>query len=339
MKKILKLLNILDLVLSPLSSTKMIDNNLNLRPSQGLILILVGVFFFFFLFFISVPSDFPVGEIIAIEEGATLKEIAAIFKQERLIRSANFFDLLVRYSGYEKEIKAGKYMFSEPLSVIGLMRRLIKGDYGVSLVKITIPEGATINDINKIFSDKGFKDFEIKDKELEGYLFPDTYFFSADTTVRETVSKMTENLKNKITPDLENATVNAGRTFHQVLTMASLIEKEAAEIEDRRLISGILWKRFDEKMPLQVDAAFVYAIGKNTFELTKDDLKIDNPYNTYNRVGLPPTPICNPGLDAILAAIFPEKSPYWYYLSDKEGKVYYSKTFEEHVQKKQKYLR
>lgn len=303
-----------------------------------IVLALCAIFFLAFLFLISSPPDFPANKIITIDKGVTLKEVAANFKNEKLIRSATLFDFLIRYIGYEKEIKAGKYMFSKPLSVVGLMRRLINGDYGISSVKITIPEGSTIKDINRIFQNNGFEDFKIN-QGPEGYLFPDTYFFSIGVTPEEAIAKMTENLKNKISPDLEKAIQDSGRNFHQILTMASLLEKEAAKSEDRRLISGILWKRLDKKMPLQVDAAFSYFLDKNTFQLTTEDLKTDSPYNTYIHRGLPPTPICNPGLDAIQAAIFPEKSLYWYYLSDKEGNVYCSKTFEEHVAKKQKYLK
>jgi len=303
-----------------------------------IVLALCAIFFLAFLFLISSPSDFPANKIIAVNKGATLKEVSVNFKNEKLIRSATLFDFLIRYTGYEKKIKAGKYMFSKPLSIIGLMRRLINGDYGISSVKITIPEGSTIKDIDRIFQNSGFEDFEIN-QGSEGYLFPDTYFFSIDDAPDAVVAKMTENLKNKISPDLEKAIQDSGWNFHQILTMASLLEKEAAKTEDRKIISGILWKRLDKKMALQVDATLDYALGKNTFELTTEDLRKDGPYNTYTRRGLPPTPICNPGLDAIIAAIFPEKSPYWYYLSDKDGNVYYSKTFEEHVQKKNRYLK
>ena len=304
-----------------------------------IILFSASIIFLLLVYLISAPFDFPINKIITVQEGATLKETAVYFKQERLVRSSNLFDILIRYSGHEKEIKAGKYVFSRPISSVGLTRRLIKGDYGVPAVKITIPEGSTVKNINKIFAAKGFENFEIKEDGVEGYLFPDTYFFSPGATAEEAAEKMTENLKSKITPDLEKAILESKRTFSQILTMASLIEKEAAKTEDRRIISGILWKRFDKKMLLQVDAAFVYAIGKNTYELTAEDLKIDSPYNTYKYIGLPPTPICNPGLDAISAAIFPETPPYWYYLSDKEGNIYYGKTFEEHKINKAKHLK
>jgi len=286
-----------------------------------------------FLFAISAPSEFPVNKIIAVENGATLKEVAVKFETEKLVRHRTLFDYLMRYSGHEKDIKAGKYIFEKRLSLIGLMQRLIKGDHGIPTIKITVPEGSTIKDINRIFGGAGFKNFEIKDKELEGYLFPDTYFFLADNTSADAITKMTENLKNK-TVDLEADIANSKRNFHQILTMASLLEKEAAKTEDRKIISGILWKRLDKKILLQVDATLDYVLNKNTFELTAYDLKINSPYNTYKHLGLPPTPICNPGLDAIKAAIFSEQSQYWYYLSDKKGNIYYSKTFEEHVAKK-----
>ncbi len=298
----------------------------------------VAILLLVFLFVISAPPEFPINRIITVEKGATLKEVAVKFETEKLVRYPTLFDYLLRYSGHEKDIKAGKYIFEKRLSLVGLMQRLIKGYHGIPTIKITVPEGSTIKDINRIFGDARFENFEIKDKELEGYLFPDTYFFLADNTSADAVTKMTENLKSK-TVDLEADIVKSKRNFHQILTMASLLEKEAAKTEDRKIISGILWKRLDKKMLLQVDATLDYVLDKNTYELTTEDLKTNSPYNTYKRLGLPPTPICNPGLNAIRAALYPEQSQYWYYLSDRKGNVYYSKTFAEHVTKKQKYLR
>ncbi len=302
-----------------------------------LIFSLAGILFLIFLFLISAPSDFPINKIVAVEKGTASRQVAENFYKEGFIRYPFLFDGLIRCTDNEKNIKAGKYMFAKPLSLVGLMQRLISGNYGIPSVKITIPEGSTIADINRIFSDAGFENFAIKDKGLEGYLFPDTYFFLIDAAPEEAVAKMTGNLKNQ-TAGLEDAISKSKRSFHQILTMASLLEEEAADSEDRKIISGILWKRFDKKMPLQVDAIFAYVINKNTYELTTEDLKTDHQYNTYIRPGLPPTSISNPGLDAIIAAVFPEKTPYWFYLSDKSGKIYYSKTFEEHIAKKQKYL-
>lgn len=301
-------------------------------------LALTGFFFLFLLFLISPPLNFPTGKIITIEKGTGLKEVAQNLEKEGIIRSSFVFSILMKYSGNESNIKAGKYLFEKRFSVFGLMRKLIKGDYNTSLLRITIPEGSAIKDINRIFKERGFDDFEIKDRQLEGYLFPDTYFFPITATAEEAAKKMKENFDSKITPDLNEAIKKGNRKFEDILKMASLIEKEAAKAEDRKIISGILWKRLEAKIPLQVDATLFYVTGKNTFELTTDDLKINSPYNTYRYLGLPLTPICNPGLDAIKAAVFPEKSPYWYYLSDRAGNVYYSKTHDEHIQKKQKYL-
>ncbi len=311
--------------------------NNNLKKILKIALSSAGIIFLIFLFFISAPANFPVNKIITIGKGATLKEISENFQKEKIIRYPILFNSLVRYSGYGKDIKAGKYIFEKRLSLIGLIGRLVRGESGIPSIKITIPEGSTISDINRIFQNRGFEDFAVKNKELEGYLFPDTYFFLINDTQDAIIAKMTENLKNK-TGELEEAIKNSKRTFHQILTMASLLEKEAAKTEDRKIISGILWKRLDKKMPLQVDATLDYALGKNTYELTTEDLKKDSPYNTYTRRGLPATPICNPGLDAIVAAIFPEKSSYWYYLSDKKGNLHYSKTYEEHKLNKAKYL-
>ena len=120
--------------------------------------------------------------------------------------------------------------------------------------------------------------------------------------------------------------------------MASLLEEEAATLEDRQIIAGILWRRMAAGMPLQVDAVFPYIIGKNSFELTTNDLKTDSPYNTYTNRGLPPGPITNPGLDSILAAVTPQKTSYVYYLSDHDGNFHYSTTYEQHLQAKAKYL-
>ncbi len=303
----------------------------------NIIFSLIGVFFLVFLFVISAPADFPANKIIVIEKGKTLKGVAADFQKEKIVRHPLLFETYVRYTGREKDIKAGKYLFVKPLSIIGLASRIAKGEFGIPTVRITIPEGSTIGDINKIFQRTGFANFAITDKGLEGYLFPDTYLFLIDDEQDAIIAKMAENLKNK-TGELEKAIKNSGRNFNQILKMASLLEKEAAKPEDRKIISGILWKRLDKKMALQVDATLDYALNKNTYELTTDDLRKDNPYNTYTRRGLPPTPICNPGLDAIKAAIFPTKSVYWYYLSDRAGNTYYAKTFEEHKLNKAKYL-
>jgi len=166
--------------------------------------------------------------------------------------------------------------------------------------------------------------------ELEGYLFPDTYWIRRGASLEEIVEKMKTNFQEK-TKGLE--------ITPEIVIMASLIEKEVKTKEDKELVSGILWKRLEDKMPLQVDATITYITGKRTTKISKEETQIDSPYNTYKYLGLPIGPICNPGLESIMAALYPKDSEFWYYLSSPEGKTYFSKTLEEHNIKKAKYLK
>ena len=171
---------------------------------------------------------------------------------------------------------------------------------------------------------------------LEGFLFPDTYFFPKNISAEEAVKIILQNF-NKKTDSVFRKTA-ADKEVYDILIMASILEKEARTAEDKKIIADILWRRLKEGRPLQVDASLQYITGRNTFELTKKDLKMDSPYNTYRYKNLPPAPISNPGIDSIEAAFEPEANPFWYYLSDKDGIIHYSKTFEEHKSKKEKYL-
>jgi UPF0755 protein len=173
-------------------------------------------------------------------------------------------------------------------------------------------------------------------KGREGYLFPDTYFVSGSVNPSEIIQMMENNFTKKITsvPGIATST----HTLKDIITMASILEGEALP-KDRAVVAGILWKRLGMGMPLQVDSTFSYVNGKNTYELTLDDLKIDSPYNTYEHKGLPPGPISNPGLDAIISALTPTKTKYLYFLTEKDGTIHYAKTFEEHKRNKELYLK
>ncbi|PJE73950.1 MAG: endolytic transglycosylase MltG, partial [Candidatus Terrybacteria bacterium CG10_big_fil_rev_8_21_14_0_10_41_10] len=239
-----------------------------------------------------------------------------------------------------------------------IAKRVVSADFRLVPVKVTIPEGFTIDEIIDILQDsfagfnKGeflklaknsiFFDNDIRDEpfdSLEGFLFPDTYLFLPEAENSQIISEMRRNFNSKMAPDIKERIRERGLSVYDVITMASLVEEEAREPDTRRMVSGILWKRLSAGMALQVDAVFPYIMGKNTFEITLDDLKVDSPYNTYLYSGLPKGPISNPGLDSILAAVYPKDSDYWYYLSDKEGNMHYAKTFEEHKANKEKYLR
>ena len=301
--------------------------------SKAKILIAAIVFFVLagntWLFFLSAPKGFPSSVAIVIEKGTGLAEISNKLKKEEFIRSKYAFALYARAFNKSKKIKYGKYLFNEPVSVFALAGRLTKGEFGFKPIKVTVAEGLTAKEISELFGD-----FENFDKEefwgktinLEGYLFPDTYLFLPFAETEQIIGTMTDNFKKK-----------AGDVGKDIVIMASLIEKEVPDSDDRKIVSGILWKRLKLGMALQVDAVFPYITGKQKVLL--EDLKIDSPYNTYLNKGLPPGPISNPGLDAIEAARNPKESPYLYYLSGQDGKTHFSKTYEEHLRNKEKYLR
>ena len=172
---------------------------------------------------------------------------------------------------------------------------------------------------------------------IEGFLFPDTYFFMPNTTDEQVVKAMRENFDTHVKL-LSREIVAFGKPLEEVVIMASLLEREAHNTEDRRIIAGVLWNRIKRDMLLQVDAAFLYTLGKGTFDLTAADLKSDDPYNTYVNKGLPPGAIGSPSLDSLRAAVTPVQHDYLFYLADHENVTHYAKTYEEHLANKGKYL-
>ena len=305
-------------------------------------LLITSLFVVFEHFLISPPADFPQDTLITIQEGSSLQEISLFLEQEKVVRSAALLQFFAILFKGDQRILAGDYVFKEKLSVFLVAHRLVTGDYKVTPIKITIPEGLTIEEIAYILTESLLQFDKEKFLQLtegkEGYLFPDTYLFFPSVEMEQIIKKMSLNFQRKITP-LEGVIAGSGYSLKEIITMASLIEKESRDAEERRVISGILWKRLEERMLLQVDASFLYINGKGTFDLTKEDLAIDSPYNTYKYLGLPPSPINNPGLDAIAAALYPEESDYLFYLHGNNGNIHYAVNFEDHKRNKWRYLR
>lgn len=294
-----------------------------------------------FVSFIQPPGQFPVGALVTISDGASLPKAAQELRDAGVIRSESAFRLLVALQGGAHTVHAGDYLFKEPMDVFGIAHTVIIGAYGLDPTRFRVPEGATVRDMAKLFSTQLLRfdsaEFIEKATPMEGYLFPDTYFFLPNTSTEKVIATMRQNFDAHIAEVQD--TINAsGRSLEDIVTMASLVEREARDSEDRRMIAGVLWNRIDRGMLLQVDAAFLYTLGKGTFDLTVSDLKSDSPYNTYVHKGLPPTPIGSPSLDAILAAANPTPNKYLYYLADKKGVTHYSKTYAEHLKNKAKYL-
>jgi UPF0755 protein len=295
--------------------------------------LLIFLFFVIFLFYwgIFFPKDKISGEkIFIIEKGKGIFQIGKNLEKEGLIKNRIFFFVYLFLMGKEKNLQAGKYYLSSSMNIPQIAQKIIKGE--IAKIKVTIPEGFTVKQIEEKLG------LKLPGENLEGFLFPDTYEFSIDVSGEEVVKKMKENFERKISPYKEEIE-KKGKKLEEIVIIASLIEKEVKTKEDKELVSGILWKRLENGIPLQVDATITYITGKKTTKIPLEDLQIDSPYNTYKYKGLPPGPICNPGLESILAALYPKDSEYWYYLSNLEGKTIFSKTLTEHNLAKEKYLK
>jgi len=341
------------------------EKNSNITKKSWVIVSLCFLFFVFcFLLFvwqgIYLPKN-PLGKekIFAIGKGEGVREISFHLEKEGLIKSRLFFRIYVLSKGVSRNLQAGDYSLSPSMTIPEIAKKIVSGE--VIKEKITILEGWNLRDIAYYFENKGIsyskefleitkedfsKDFDfLKDKpknlDLEGYLFPDTYYIQ-HKELEEIVKRMLENFDKKLTPELREEISRQGKTIFEIVTMASMLEKEVKTSEDKKdkkLVSGILWKRLENGIPLQVDATITFITGKKTTGISIEDLQIDSPYNTYKYKGLPLGPICNPGLDSILAAISPEESNFWYYLSTPEGETIFNKTLEKHNIAKEKYLK
>lgn len=295
-----------------------------------------------FSYFLLPPADFPTDKIVSIKKSVPLSSTAKDLKEKNFIRSTTMFRLCVLVTGGDKKIGAGDYLFKEPLGACALSFRLTKSITGIPSFRATIPEGMTNKEIAALL-EPSLPKFDVNffvdhARAAEGYLFPDTYFFELNQDALDIENTMRENFARKVEP-LSGAVAASKHSLREVVIMASILEKEARTPEDMALVSGILWKRIARGMPLQVDAPFLYLLGKASNELTDTDLNMNSAYNTYKNKGLPAGPIGNPGLNALQAAITPEGSPYFYYLSDKNGNIHYARTFDEHKANKVKYLR
>ncbi len=298
-----------------------------------------GVAYLIFVMLFSAPVGYPNGAYVEVKDGASLRAVAGIFESRGVVNDARVFEIVTRMLGGNKQTKAGYYFFSREENMMWVAMRLIAGDFETNSIRITIPEGTTVSGITKILLEKipEFNSREFVSRAQEGYMFPDTYFFRPGESTEAILSVFDNTFHNKISKIQKEITAS-GHTLAELLAMASILEKEASKTKDRQQIAGVLWYRIKIGMPLQVDVVFPYILGKNTFQLTLDDLKTDSPYNTYKYKGLPPGPINNPGIDSILAAATPVKSKYIFFLSDKSGNFHYTVTYAQHLVNKKKYL-
>jgi len=330
---------------------------------QNKILFTVIIFVFLILSFSSIPlfisyiilttpfSDNNQEVEISIERGATAKKVATILHDNDLIKSKSLFLLSIKFVGKSNIIRAGKYKIRKNLNTFELIDIIT----GKNSINITIPEGLTIEQIALLLEQQGIISskeqfiestnnikipFEVPQNRatLEGYLFPDTYNFVRNMVNSEILNIMLNRFKKKI-DSLQIDFEKIKLLLDEIVIIASLVEKEAKVDDERSLIATVLLNRLKKKMKLNCDATVRYALKKYDAPLTKDDLLINSPYNTYLYYGLPPSPICNPGLKSIIAVINPFDADYLYYVSKGNGTHYFSKTLKEHNQAVKEFLR
>lgn len=279
--------------------------------------------------------------LVEIEKGSTLKDVSQKLSDLGIIKSRSILNTVIIVSGGDDKVVSGEYLFEKSPSLFEVAHRITTGDFGIDVKEVRIPEGVTVDQIGSIMEER----FPYFDKnafiqlasESEGLLFPDTYSFLETVKAFEVYNTLKDNFETKIA-EVKPIIKKNNLSLEEVVIVASMVEKEATT-DSREEVASIIWKRLEVDMPLQIDATFVYSIGKGTFDLTKKDLTDkENPYNTYVHKGLPPTAIGNPGLDSLIAAAKALPTDNLYFLTGRDGKMYYATNFEQHKKNRTRYL-
>jgi UPF0755 protein len=293
-------------------------------------------------------------QFVEIPPGTGTRAIGERLVAAGVVRDVLTYRFAIWISGQARSLKAGEYRFSEPMTPLDIIRKIARGD--VYAINVTFPEGLTVAEMAKIFESHGlgvasaFRD-SAKDAglvralapeatTLEGYLFPDTYQLSRRTDAARLARLMVDRFEKTITPEIRTAAVADGLTIHQVVTLASLIEKETARPEERPIVAAVYGNRLRAGIPLQCDPTVIYAlerVGKYTGNLRRADLEFDSPYNTYRYRGLPPGPIASPSKSSLESAVHPASFDYLYFVSRNDGTHEFARTLAEHNRNVQKY--
>ena len=305
--------------------------------------------------FLFVPSwGMETTKVIFIRKGTPLKRVSEILEKEGIIKNRQLFVFITTLLGKKGKIKAGEYEFQARTVPIEVLSALTKGQVKSHLV--TIPEGFTVFQIAQLLEGSNLVEREgflqkassptfidalglspLAGPTLEGYLFPDTYHLLREMDPEEVIQMMVHQFKKVFGPDFARWASELGISEREVVIMASIIEKETSLPEEKPLISAVFHNRLRKKIPLQSDPTVIYGIKNFNGNITREDLMRPTPYNTYVIAGLPPTPICNPGKDSLLAAVHPAPVPYLYFVSKNDGSHYFSSSLQDHNQAVWKY--
>ena len=329
-----------------------------LRTRLILFLSVMGITGIVFIVLLYNYGNTPAGtskleQIVEIKPGMTLRQVSNYLADKKLLDEPSAFVLYTYLQGKQNRIKTGEYQFSPSVPPWKILESLTNGT-GI-LYTVTIPEGYRITEIAELLEKKGLvskEEFiaETRNKELleafnisssnslEGYLYPETYKFSKSVGARKIVKILVDTFKQRVQkPELMQQAKAGKLSFHEIVTLASLIEKETGLGTERKLISSVFHNRLVKKMRLQTDPTVIYAMVNFDGNIRKKDLSIDSPYNTYKYFGLPPGPIASPGLDSIRAAMDPDHSDYLYFVSRKNGSHQFSTNYKDHTRAVQKY--
>jgi len=312
-----------------------------------ILLIVAGLFYFRYEVYYSHGENKQIVK-FEIQKGEGNAQIASRLEDQGLISGKYYFYYYVRTHNVLNKIMPGEYELSGNMTIAEIAEEITNEQQSFS--KITFPEGWGSKDmaarlkennldgdgfLKLVNSPDNFRDKYsfLKDPaitNLEGYLFPDTYFFKQDASAEDIVSKMLDNFEEKMDMQMTADIQSQNKDIREIIIMASIVEAEVKSQEDREVVSGIFWKRIEADMPLQSDATLTYALSDNKGQHSYAETRISSPFNTYLNKGLPPAPIDNPSLEAIEAAIYPKASDYVYFLSDpNSGTTYFAKTLDE----------
>lgn len=299
------------------------------------------------------PNSDPPLIMVDIPDGRSFHDIALYLDAQGLLNHRPTFELLAKVTSADRSIKPGEYGFHAGMRPLDILSDLQQGH--VVLHQVTFPEGFTLLQIARRLAAQGLAEEAeflrlARDREfiatlgvhadtLEGYLFPTTYRFAKYSTAKDLIGTMVAFTWKAFTPALRHRSKEMGMSMHEVLTLASVIEKETGASSERSLISGVFHNRLGRHIPLQSDPTVIYALESFDGNLRKRDLSVDNPYNTYRYRGLPPGPIANPGLQSIRAALYPDKNSYLFFVSRNDGTHHFSSTLSEHNRAVNKYQR
>ena len=299
-------------------------------------IIFAALFISAFLLFLGITKENRTVEVL-IPKGASPYKISKILKDSEVISSKSLFLALVKFYGYSSSLKAGLYDFNTKDSLKTILLKIHDG--AGKYIKVTIPEGFTVKQIAETLSKNNICDGEnfiksANEQNMEGFLFPNTYFLLPQMPEREIIKIMNDEYKKFWTKERTERLRQTGKTEREIIIIASIVEKESIADSERAIIAGVFLNRLSKGMRLESCSTVLYAMGINKERLSFEDLKFESPYNTYKYKGLPPGPICNPGAESIEAVLYPQATNSLYFVSKGNGTHYFSSTFEQHIKNK-----